>query len=184
MKILAVLSLTALLCACDAPHFVADAPPIPVTKQAPDHFEFPARIALARSVYGQIAPPSAKEAALWQDLADRAQGFGSFTPLTSLQKHWEPTATTVAQAREQRFNYLILVELDPTRGAAKIFLYDTGSGAVMATTQAVTERGGQKGFWGGRIHNPARLDRATLRIAKAAVPAIEELLREAAKRTR
>lgn len=56
-------------------------------------------------------------------------------------------------------------------------LYHVGSGGVMATTQAVSEFGRQRGFWGGNIRNPRRLERATLRITRAALPAVEEILR-------
>lgn len=54
----------------------------------------------------------------------------------------------------------------------------------MATVQAVSPVGGQRGLWGGQIGNPARLERATLNIARATAPAIEEMLRGVAKRQR
>ena len=54
----------------------------------------------------------------------------------------------------------------------------------MATAQAVAKNGGQHGFWGGEINNPARLERATLKIAKAAIPTVEEILLGAVNRQR
>ena len=54
----------------------------------------------------------------------------------------------------------------------------------MATAQAVVPSGGQHGFWGGEINNPARLERETLKIAKATIPTVDEILLGAVKRQR
>ena len=72
----------------------------------------------------------------------------------------------------------------PPTGSANVWLYDVASGGLMATAQAVFPTGGANGFWGGRITNPSRLDRVTLRIAEATAPKVEELLRGVAERRR
>jgi hypothetical protein len=186
MKLLIIICFTALIGACSSPNFVGDAPPVPVTSRTPEHFELPARFAFARVVYGTTQTAGAEEAALWTDLADRSKALGSFAPLIGgvpLQVYGK-YANLIETARAQRFNYLILVKMNPSTGSADIVLYDVGSGGVMVTMQAISPDGGQRGFWGGRIRKPARLERATLKIAKAAVPAVEEVLRGVAKRQR
>ncbi|WP_166415529.1 hypothetical protein [Cochlodiniinecator piscidefendens] len=179
MKIILMLCLAVLLGACNNPSFVGDARPIPVTSQTPEHFELPARFAFARTVYGSPQTAGAEEMELWENLAERAESLGNFSPLVGgvqLRTHGR-AANLIETARQQRFNYLILVQMHPTTGAADIIVYHTGSGGVMATAQAVSPTGGRRGFWGGRIRNPARLDPVTLKIAHAALPVIEELLR-------
>ena len=70
---------------------------------------------------------------------------------------------------------MLLVAMDPLTGSADISLLHVGSGAVMATTRAVAEEGGRRGFWGGRINNPNKLRRVTARITRASVPKIENM---------
>lgn len=176
MKPIIAIFLAGLLCACSNPHFVADTPPVPATTVTPDHFELPARFAMARVVYGRVQPPSGKEETMWTDVVSRAEGIGSFTPLVLNGNQWSKTDTLIKTARLQRYNYLLHVEMDPSSGSADITLFHVGSGGIMATAQAVSEAGGRSGFWGGRINNPARLKRQTDRIAEAAVPVIEEML--------
>lgn len=175
-----------LLSACSAPHFVGDAPPVPVTSQTPDHFELPARFGLARLVYGRPQAAGAKEEALWQDTAKRLESLGSFTQLITGQDNgWHINEKDlISAARQQRYNYLLVVRMHPDTGSADVALLDVGSGGVMATAQAVAPGGGQNGFWGGEINNPARLERATLRLAKSAIPIVENLLLGAAERQR
>lgn len=74
-------------------------------------------------------------------------------------------------------DYLVLVQMFPSTGSTDVALVDVGSGGVMATVQAVSPAGGPRGFWGGQIGNPSRLEGATLNIARATAPAIEEMLR-------
>jgi hypothetical protein len=186
MKLLAIASFLALLGACSAPHFVGDSPPVPVTSQTPGHFELPARFAVARVVYGRTQASGAEEEALWKDLAERSNGLGSFTPLVfSDNGGWFASeANLIEAARQQRYNYLLMVRLYPETGSADVALLDVGSGGVMATAQTVVPSGGQHGFWGGEINNPARLERATLKIAKATIPTVEEILLGVVKRQR
>jgi len=186
VKPMAIAAFVALLGACSAPHFVADAPPVPVTSRTPEHFELPARFAIARVVYGRTQAPGTEEEALWEDVAKRSESLGSFTPLiTSDVSRWYVTEEDLIEAaREQRYNYLLVVRMDPSTGSADVALLDVGSGGVMATAQAVAKNGGQHGFWGGEINNPARLERATLKIAKATIPTVEEILLGAVNRQR
>jgi hypothetical protein len=187
MKLIITLLLTALLGACSTPTFVGDVPPVPVTSQTPDHFELPARFAFARAVYGSTQAAGAEEAAIWTDLASRAQQLGSFVPLISGDRNnyrYANLDNLTETAREQRYDYLLLVKMDPATGSADVALIHTGSGGVMATVQAVSPDGGQRGFWGGPIRNPARLDRATLKIAQVTAPSVEEMLRGAVERQR
>lgn len=132
----------------------------------------------------QTAGP--QEEALWADLAVRSGSIGSFSPLlTNDNGGWRVTeADLIKTARQQRYNYLLTVRMDPETGSANIALLDVASGGVMATAQALAPSGGQHGIWGGEINNPARLERATLRIAKAAVPTVEDILLGAARRQR
>ena len=186
MKFMIVICSIALLCACSSPNFVGDAAPVPVTSTTPDHFELPARFAVARYVYGQTQTSGAKEAALWTDLAHRAKDLGSFTPLISSDQPYQsgPRTHMIESARQQRYTYLLVVRMNPSEGSADVSLVHVGSGGVMATAQATSPSGGQKGFWGGRINNPARLDRQTLKIAQSTLPIVEEMLRGAALRQR
>ena len=186
MKPMAIAALVALLSACSAPHFVGDVPPVPVTSHTPEHFELPARFAFARVVYGRIQAPGTEEEALWEDLAKRSESLGSFTPLiTSDVSRWYVTEEDpIKAARQQRYNYLLVVRMYPSTGSADVALLDVGSGGVMATAQAVAKNGGQNGFWGREINNPARLERATLKIAKAVIPTVEEILLGAVNRQR
>lgn len=186
MKALAFGISIALLGACSAPHFVGDAPPVAVTSRTPDRFELPARFALARVVYGRTLAAGAEEQALWKDLAGRSASLGSFSPLVTRDlEGWQIMEVKLVEAaRQQGYNYLLVVWMDPATGSADVILLDVGSGGKMATTQAVAPSGGQHGFWGGEIRNPARLERATLKIAKATVPKVEELLRGIVERQR
>lgn len=184
MRLFAIVSFVALLGACASPHFVGDAPAVPVTTQTPIHFELPARFAVARVVYNRTRAAGAEEAALWKDLAKRSERLGSFTPLVSTDSSgWRFTETDLVKAaRQQRYNYLLLVRMNPSTGSADVTLLDVGSGGTMVTAQAVAPSGGQHGFWGGEINNPARLERATLKIAKATIPTVEEVLRGVVER--
>ena len=175
---IAILTLS-ILGACSPPMFIGDAEPVPVVAQAPDHFVLPARFATVRTVYGGIQPASGKEAELWEGLIERSESLGFFAPLVSEQTSVFPRdhQAMLEVARNQRFNYLLLTEMDPATGAADIKVYHVGSGGLMATAQAVSESGGRNGFWGGPINNPGRLERTTLEIARAAVPVTDELLR-------
>lgn len=187
MQPLAIVFLSVLLGACANPaRFVADAPPVPVTSRTPDHFELPARFALARLVYGRAQPAGTKEQALWEDLAERSEGLGSFAPLVLADPNsWQVDgASLIKAAREQRYNYLLMIDMDPETGSSDVVLYHTGSGGVMATGQAVAPGGGQNGFWGNQINNPARLERLTLKIAKAVIPTVEQILQGALDRQR
>ncbi|WP_395540717.1 hypothetical protein [Neotabrizicola sp. sgz301269] len=186
MKILALAISIALLGACSSPYFVGDAPPVPVTTQTPDHFELPARFAVARVVYGQTRAAGAEEQVLWKNLAEQSASLGSFSPLiTGDLEGWRISeGKLIEAARRQNYNYLLVVWMEPATGSADVILLDVGSGGKMATAQAVAPSGGQHGFWGGEIRNPARLERATLKIAKATVPEVEELLRGIVERQR
>ncbi len=184
MKSHAVALMIVLLSACAQPSFVTDAQPVPATSETPDHFELPARFAVARTVYGRPQAPGPREAAIWEDLASRAKGFGTFAPLIKNERSLRSPDRNrlVEAAREQRYDYLLLVRMYPAHGSAEIVLFHTGSGGVMATAQAVSPDGGQRGFWGGQIRNPRRLDRATSRISKAAAPVVDDLLAGVAER--
>lgn len=148
MKYMLIVCLAALLSACSTSSFVGDAPPVRMTDQTPGHFELPARFALARTVYGAAQPAGAEETALWADLVKRADSLGSFTPLVSgasLQAGSRQD-NLIAIARRQRYKYLMLVRMHPETGSADVVLYHVGSGGVMATAQAVSPGGGQRGF--------------------------------------
>lgn len=184
MKILAIAVFAILLGACSPPHFVTDAPPIPITTRTPDHFELPARFAFVRLVYGRAEAAGAEESVLWADLATRAASLGSFSPLITGDAtiRYQIERSLIADARSQRFNYLLVVRMDPETATADVALLDVSSGGVMATAQAAAPMEGRNGFWGGQINNPTRLARSTLAIAKAAIPVVEDILRGAAKR--
>ncbi len=185
MKRIIIAAALSLLTACSGANFIADAPPVPVTSQVPDHFELPARFALVRLVYNQPEPAGFDETALWDALAERSASLGQFSALQiGRRSNGSPLEHYLNTARQQRFNYMIVTSMDPNTGSAQVSLYDVGSGGLMATSDAVTERGGQRGFWGGSIRNPARLERATLRIARAVLPEIEELLQGVVDRQR
>jgi len=186
MKLFVAACFLIILGACSSPSFTGDARPVPVTSSPPDHFELPARFALARVVYGRMQASGAQEAELWTDLAKRAENLGSFAPLVVGGANYRYTNRNrlVETAREQRYDYLLLVRMYPATGSADLALLHTGSGGVMATAQAVSPNGGLRGFWGGQIRNPARLERATLKIAQTAAPVVEEMLRGAAIRQR
>lgn len=186
MKHVLIVGLAALLCACSEPSFVIDAPPVPAVTQTPDYFELPARFALARSVYGAYQPSSTDETALWSDLADKYDHIGEFFPLVLSGNRTLnlPENALLDAARAQRFNYLILVRMNPATGTADILLFHVGSGGLMATARAADPSGGRKGFWGGRINNPKRLEQSTLRISHASVPTVETMLRGVESRQR
>ncbi|MEX0283630.1 MAG: hypothetical protein AB3N23_03375 [Paracoccaceae bacterium] len=186
MKPIFLASLMVLLCACSAPHFVGDAPPVPVTSKTPAKFDLPARFAFARVVYGDVQSPGAEEKALWEDLAGRTRGFGSVTQLVQTQTYGYRSSpeAMIEDARAQRFNYLLVVTFRPETGSADIVLFHVASGGAMVTGSATSPAGGRRGFWGGRIRNPTRLEHVTLRIARVAVPAVEDILRGVAERQR
>ncbi len=186
MKLTVFALLAALLGACSAPHFVGDVPPVPVTEHTPDRFELPARFAVARVIYGRLEAPGAREANLWNNLAARSESLGSFTPLVTYKSNgrYVTEASLIEAAREQRYRYLLMVRMNPEAGSADIALFDVGSGGVMATAQAISPEGGQRGFWGDNIRNPARLERLTMKIATAAFPSVENLLNGVAERQR
>jgi hypothetical protein len=186
MKLMIIVCFATLLSACSIPTFVGDASSISETSTTPDHFELPARFAFARVVYGATQAASTKEAALWEDLSHRAEKFGSFSPLISGNVHRGSATRTnlIETARNQRYQYLLVVRMNPETGSADMIILHVGSGGVMATAQAVSLSGGRRVFWGGRINNPARLQRVTLEIAQATAPVVEEMLRGAAERQR
>ena len=160
------------------PNFISDASPVPVVAQTPDHFELSARFAFVRSVYGRAQPAGGAEAELWEELIEDYSRLGTFSPFVGEYPifYIHDRTKMLETARAQRFNYLIVTDMNPTTGAADVRLFHVGSGGLMATTRAVSEFGGQRGFWGGKIRNLRRLERATLRIARAAVPSVEKLL--------
>lgn len=175
--------LIALVCGCST-HFVADAPAVPATSETPAHSEFPARFAVARLVYGRPQAAGAKERAIWEALAERSQAKGQFAPLISdsaVPQRFQ-SKDLITTAHQQRFDYLLIVRMAPPTGSADVTLLHVGSGGVMATTQAISPKGGRRGFWGGHIRNPARLERKTYQIAQVAVPAVEDMLNAAAMR--
>lgn len=176
--------LAILLSACGTPNFVGDARPVPVVSETPDRFVLPARFAFARLVYGRVQVASAEETDLWAGIFTRARGIGSFTPIITPETTpvYASSANLVEAARAQRYNYLLLIRIDPATGSADIVLFHVGSGGVMATAQAVSPEGGQYGFFGGEILSQRRLNRATLRIAEATAPILEELLDGVARR--
>lgn len=178
MRNLAVVILMVLLGACSNLSFVGDAQPVQETAEVPDSFDLPARFAFARVVYGTVQAPGAVEAKLWTDLAQANERLGSFTPLVGgpLARSFHSRKNLITTARAQRFNYLIVLTMRPSNGSADVELFHVGSGAVLATTQATSTQGGKRGFWGGEIRNPARLERTTLRIAQATLPLIQEML--------
>lgn len=186
MKLIVTVCFLVFLGACSAPSFVGDARPVPVTSSTPDHFELPARFAMARVVYGRTHAAGAQETELWTELANRAESLGTFAPLVvgDTNYRYSNQNSLVKTAREQRYNYLLLVRMYPATGSADVALVHVGSGGVMATAQAVSPNGGQRGFWGGQIRNPARLERTTLKIAQVTAPVVEEMLRGATTRQR
>ena len=141
---------------------------------------------MARVVYGRTYAAGAQETELWTELANRAESLGTFAPLVvgDTNYRYSNRKSLVKTAREQRYNYLLLVRMYPATGSADVALVHVGSGGVMATAQAVSPNGGQRGFWGGQIRNPARLERTTLKIAQVTAPVVEEMLRGAATRQR
>ncbi|MEM9344539.1 MAG: hypothetical protein AAGA87_15970 [Pseudomonadota bacterium] len=194
MKRLIALTLAVALSACAPVNFVGDAPAIEVTSETPDRFELPARFAFARTVNGTVAAAGAREAKLWADLADQSQSLGTFTPLVSgetqryrTRNHWrqidERRDVLIDAARAQRYTYLILVAMNSSTGTADISLLHVASGGVMATAQATSPEGGRSGFWGNGLNNPKRLERQTLRIARAARPVLAEMLQGVAQRS-
>ena len=110
----------------------------------------PTYAALAPVVYGRIQAPGTEEEALWEDLAKRSESLGSFAPLIASDvSRWYVTEENLIKvARQQCYNYLLIVRMYPSTGSADIALLDVGSGGVMATAQAVAKNGGQNGFRG------------------------------------
>ena len=186
MKYVLILALAALLAACSGPHFIADAPPVRATTETPDNFEMPARFAIVRMVYNQPQSAGYEEAGLWESLAQRSSAMGTFHALQIGPRNYRPNQLDhmLNEARQQRFNYMIVNAMNPSNGSAQVAVYDVASGGLMATTSAVTRAGGQRGFWGGPIRNPTRLNRVTLSIAEAALPNVEALLRGMVERQR
>ncbi|MEP5758661.1 MAG: hypothetical protein ABJ327_04970 [Litoreibacter sp.] len=184
MKLMILICSFALLTACEAPSFVGDGAIVPATSKAPDHFELPARFAVARIVYGSMQAASVQEAGLWTGVAQRFSNLGSFSPLVASvpRRGYARRDNLIEIDRKQRYNYLLLLRMTPSAGFADVALIDVGSGGVMATVQAVSPSGGRRGFWGQRINNPARLARVTLKIAEATIPSVEEMLRGVAAR--
>lgn len=170
-----ILFLFPLMVASDmSPNFVTDAPVVRATAERPEHFTVPARFAVLRSVYGRTALPSAQEAAIWADVLANASALGSFHMYTG------PFLTHLSvdrfgPLRDQRFNYLLTLAIDPGTGSVHIAVFDVASGALMADMAHVTDHRG-RGFWGGRISNPNRLARLTTRIARDAGPHVTTLL--------
>lgn len=169
------------LSACDVPTFIGDAPAVAQSSATPEHFTLPARFALVRTVYGVPRAASAREAELWSQLSNRADEVGVFAPL---RYNGRSGSAMFEAAREQRFNYVIVVRYLPSTGAAQIDLFDAASGGLMATADAVSDQGGARGFWSWRISNTARLDRVTYRIAEAAHPQVEAMLQGVIERAR
>ena len=175
-----------LLAACST-DFPMDASPVTVLAtppgdqaQAPAPLRLPARIGLARTVYGNLASPSGDERAMWEDLATRAASFGSLVPLNAGLHVPDWTQSRIDNLRnlaaQQRLPYLLLVDLDPARGIASASFLDVTTGAVFATAEAASPDGGARGFWGGPIRNPDRLARVTGTLSRALLPEVEAML--------
>lgn len=179
-----VAAVIVLLGACSAPMFVTDAEVVKITTKTPGHFELPARFALVRTVYGYQHAATSEEQELWADVADRFAALGQFSPLIvgSPVRRFGAGRQLIEAARVQRYNYLLLVAIDPATGTADVSLFHVGSGGVMATARATVPEGGRIGFWGGRINNPNRLARVSERIARASISTVEELLRGVVER--
>lgn len=149
---------------------------------------FPARIAVARLVYGDLTTTPAAEAELWDGLIQQTRGFGQVVPLTRLSAALGPGPNRIngqelrEMAAAQQFDYLLITDLDPGAGTAQSAFIDVRTGFTYATSSAASPSGGQRGFWGGEIRNTGRLDRATYDLAQVLMPDIEEMLRGLAAR--
>lgn len=148
--------------------------------QPQPQLQFPARITVARMVYGDLTLPTAAETQSWQSLASRARSFGTISPMRHLHGmqsgRYPSTADLRRSAAAQGQDYLIVVEFDTASGIALASFYDVRNGYLYASATASSPHGGQRGFWGGEISNPARLDRAVLALSTAILPEIEAML--------
>lgn len=139
----------------------------------------PARIGLVRLVYGQITTmPEAERTLLAKDLP---KGLGTIVPLGPLEAQLQdvPYRTPRIDALRllgaaRHLDMILVIDHDPGENTSEALLIDVANGYPYASIEARAEGSGRRGFWGGRINNPARLDRATLRLAGALKPNLDK----------
>jgi hypothetical protein len=151
--------------------------------QVEPHLTFPARIGIARVMFGQLTLSPASEAVIWQGLAQRSQGFGEFVPLSPLISGLIGAETyqfDLEQARamgaRQHLDYILMIDVSGAGGVAQAAFVDVRNGYPYATAEVAVAGAEQRGFWGGNVRNPARRDRMALRLSEALLPEIEAML--------
>lgn len=102
--------------------------------------QFPARIGLARIEGGKLSPISAREAKLWQGLADRYRALGDFVPVDPLVAY--AAAESVAGLTLDRWRPEIGTTINVIRlGSARqhldaVLIYEVGATSTEDTTFA------------------------------------------------
>lgn len=139
--------------------------------------EFPARIGVIRLVYGRLTTIPSEERALFTEALDGRDNWGEFVMLGPLEAQLNRIPAMGARPLEYRrlgasrhLDYILFLAYDPTRNSAEALFMDVRSGYPYASIEADVPGSGATNFWGNRLRNPARIDRESLRLARALAP--------------
>lgn len=146
--------------------------------------EFPARIAVAQTVYGRLTEVQDVLVEVATPVLTHPQ-MGEMIALTPIMWQFADLPRNAygqrqlenfrALAASRHADYLLIIALDPTRNTAEALFVDVRSGYPYATATADVAGRGATNFWGNRLRNTDRIDREADRLARALAPELVEL---------
>lgn len=149
--------------------------------------EFPARIAVAQVVYGQLTEVQDSLVNVAQPVLGHPE-MGEIIALTPImlsfadlprRAGWRPRIEnfrTLAASRHA--DYLLIIALDPTQNTAEALFVDVRSGYPYASVSTDVPGRGATNFWGNRLRNPDRINREATRLADALAPDLVQMFME------
>lgn len=158
---------------------IAD-PKVAAAARYEPNLSFPARIGVVRMVYGQIRAIPEAELALYAE--GLPPGLGNFVQLGALEdrllghrRGHSPQERIRALAASRHLDYVLVLSLNPSTNAAEALFLDVANGYPYASVEAKAPGSGRRNFWGGRLRNQSRLDRATLELAREIKPQLSAM---------
>ena len=154
------------------------------------NLHFPARIGMVKLVYNQITTTPNAERVVFADSLSRVPGevvlLSALEALMSNSRnHYRFSQNRIRQlAASRHLDYVLIISYDPSRNTAEALFMDVRTGYPYASAETAAQGRGPTSFWGGPLRNQNRINTATLRLARALVPEIEEMLKGLVARAR
>ncbi|MCL6282692.1 hypothetical protein M3P21_04035 [Ruegeria sp. 2012CJ41-6] len=145
------------------------------------NLKFPARVGVVRLVYGEVTTMPDKERRLYAEgLPDALGKLVHLGPLEAqlakLQRFARLDQAGIRQlAASRHLSYVLVLSFDPGKNTAEALFLDVGTGYPYASIETDVPGRGRTNFWGGRLRNQNRLDRATHELARNLKPKLEAL---------